>query len=104
MFLAGYQLGFQNGLCQQVEDPQNLALTARRDQFMWSGGYSTGYKCGREYRLAQWASRLMLDQELANHAKEQRRLRQKHGSVFWFVFWSIGETVSRCTQLVKAVW
>ena len=84
MFQHGYTVGFQDGLCERQQDPHNMALTEQQEWFFWSGGYDTGYKCGREYRLAQYATRMLSEQDLAKHEQEQRRLKQKHSSIAWF--------------------
>lgn len=86
VFQMGYQVGFQDGLSERPEDTQNLALEAHRDWFMWNGGYTVGYKCGREYRLAYGASRLLLEQETAKYARAQQRQLKKSSSVFWLIW------------------
>ena len=104
MFQQGYNTGFQNGLCQQTNDPVNHALTRERDIFMWEGGYDVGFKAGREFRLAKKASETMLAYRTAQEAREQQRLKQKHSSVFWFLVWSLAETITRLVQSIKAIW
>lgn len=94
-FKEAYNVGFQDGMCERPQDKENTALEGFDAWYEWDGGYIVGYKCGREYRLARYACRVLREQGRAQHEKEQRRLKQKHSSVFWFIVWSIAERWAR---------
>lgn len=104
LFQQGYNAGFYDGLYQKLNDPANTALDGFEQAYWWRGGYTVGFKCGREYRLARWAATLLREQDEAKHLKEQRRLKQKQSSVVGFLFWSLIDTLAHLTQFFKAVW
>lgn len=104
MFQQGYNLGFKNGHMKQPKDCRNEALYLHQDISMWEEGYLLGYSAGWEYRTAKAVSETLLTRKMLLETQENKRREQKHSSVFWFFFWSIGETVTRFVQTIKSVW